>query len=187
MNMNILNPWNWFKHEESERASHGQVPVQKNAAYNMGLPSAFAPLGDFHREIDQMFDNAFRNFGLPSLFTNSNSASGAFFRPQVDISASDKAYEIVLDVPGMKEDELAIEVQGESLVVRGEKQENKEEKDKHFYRVERSYGTFQRTLALPDDADTDAISAKLKDGVLTLSIQRKKVPENKNAKRIAIS
>lgn len=187
MNLNIFNPWNWFKHEESERASPGQVPVQKSATYNAGLPSAFASLGDFHREIDQIFDNVFRNFGLPSLFANSSPVGNAFFRPQVDISASDKAYEIVLDVPGMKEDELAIEVHGDSLVVRGEKQENKEEKDKHFYRVERSYGTFQRTLALPDDANVDAISAKLKDGVLTLNILRNKVPENKNTRRIAIN
>lgn len=158
MKLTIFNPWNWFKHEDTERALSGQ-----------------------------MFDKVFSNYGLPSLFGNSNPVGNAFFRPQVDVSASEKDYEIVLDVPGMKEDELAIEVQGESLVIRGEKREDKETKDKHFYRVERSYGTFQRTLALPDDANAEEISAKLKDGVLTLNILRNKVPENKNTRRIAIS
>lgn len=180
-----LNPWNWFKHEE-EAGTSGAVPVQRSNGNTPSVSGTYAPLMDFHREVDRLFDNAFRSFGFPSLFDDSSFANESFFRPQVDISGSDNQYDITLDVPGMKQEDLSIEVQGDSLIVRGEKQENKESRDKEFYRVERSYGTFQRTLALPDDANADEISADLEDGVLTLSIPRRAV-EGKEVKRIAIN
>lgn len=101
-------------------------------------------------------------------------------------STFEKNYQITLQVPGMEVENLSIEVQGDSLLVRGEKHESKENKDKEFYRVERSYGTFQRTLALPNDANVDEIKANLIDGVLILTIPRKQV-ESKKVKRIAIN
>lgn len=180
-----INPWNWFKHEE-EAGTSGQVSVQKNNGYTPAVGGTYSPLLDFHREVDRLFDNAFRSFGFPSLFSGSPLVNESFFRPRVDIAGNEKNYEITLDVPGMKQEELTIEVQGDSLIVRGEKQESKESKDKQFYRVERSYGTFQRTLALPNDANADEINANLKDGVLTLTIPRKQV-EGKDVKRIAIN
>ena len=108
------------------------------------------------------------------------------YRPQVDVSGDEKQYEITLDVPGLSEGDLAIEVKGDVLTVRGEKEEKHEQKDKQFYRVERSYGSFLRTLSLPGDANADDILARLKDGVLTLTIPRNP-SEQADVKRISIS
>ncbi|UVW36324.1 Hsp20/alpha crystallin family protein [SAR92 clade bacterium H455] len=108
------------------------------------------------------------------------------YRPQVDISGDDKQYEIVLDAPGLSEEDLAIEVKDDVLTIKGEKEEKHEQGDKQFYRVERSYGSFQRTLSLPVDATTDGIKAKLTDGVLRLRIPRSQ-PQQSNVKHIAIS
>lgn len=177
-----FNPWNWFKHEEAEN----QITVQKSNGLYPGLSGSLNPLSEFHREVDRLFDSAFKNFGFPSLFENPAFANESFFRPQVDIAGDEKAYEISLDVPGMQQENLSIEVQGDSLIVKGEKQESSERKEKQFYRTERTYGTFQRTLALPNDANADAIQASLKDGVLRLTVPRVKV-EGKEAKRITIN
>jgi HSP20 family protein len=184
VNLQKLNPWNWFKHEE-EAGAGGSIPVRQGGTYPTALGANYSPLADFHREIDRIFDNALRGFGF-SANPTASAANGGFFRPLVDISGDENSYEIRLDVPGMAQEDLSIDVRGDSLVVRGEKHESHESQEKAYYRVERSYGSFQRTLALPDDANADEINATLKDGVLSLSIPRRQL-ENKKAKRIAIN
>ena len=89
-------------------------------------------------------------------------------------------------MPGLTEDDLSIEVKGDMLVITGEKEEKNEQTDKQFYRVERSYGVFQRTLSLPADTMSEDIHAQLKDGVLTLAIPRSRA-DQAGVKRIAIS
>ncbi len=71
------------------------------------------------------------------------------------------------------------------LIIRGEKKQEKEQKDKNFYRTERSYGSFQRTLSLPEDAAKDIIDASFKNGVLTITCPRRAVAQTP-AKRIEI-
>ena len=144
-----------------------------------------------HREMEHLFDNALHAFGMPrlgrSLLDNSlDQGDKAFYRPRLDVSGNEKQYLIELDVPGLSESDLSIEVKGDILRVQGTKEEKTETKDKQFYRVERIYGTFQRTLSLPEDADADAIQANLKDGVLELKIPRKKINDS-DVKQIAIS
>lgn len=106
--------------------------------------------------------------------------------PQIDVSGDDNRYEIELDVPDLSESDISIDVHDDVLTIKGQKEQRSENKDKHFYRVERSYGSFQRTLSLPDDANADEIKAELKKGVLRLEIPRRQVPE-KDVKRIPIS
>jgi HSP20 family protein len=72
------------------------------------------------------------------------------------------------------------------LLIKGNKQQEQEEKDKHYYRIERRYGAFERVLAIPDDGNADEISATMKHGVLTVKIPRKELPDS-SVKRIAIS
>jgi len=110
----------------------------------------------------------------------------SLYRPQIDVSGDDKHYEIKLDVPGMSESDLSIEVRDDLLLISGEKREDSEDKGKHYYRVERSYGAFQRTLALPDDANADEIDARLEKGVLRLEIPRRESSAQK-VRRIDIA
>jgi HSP20 family protein len=70
-----------------------------------------------------------------------------------------------------------VELEDNTMIIRGEKNQEKEEKDKNYYRVERSYGSFQRVLSLPEDAAKDDIQATFKNGVLTIKIPRRAMPK----------
>jgi len=187
MNLEKLKPWNWFKHEETAAAAAHQVPVTRSES-----GAAADSMLQLQQQMDRWFEEVSSSLGLPSLASNRGSLgrAGVFpagtYRPQIDVSGDDKSYEIKLDVPGMTESDLSVEVKDDVLVIRGEKQERSESKDKHYYRVERSYGGFQRTLALPDDADTDEMGARLDNGVLRLEIPRRD-SVGQDVRRIEIS
>lgn len=182
MNLEKLKPWNWFKHEDSADNVTRQVPVSRGQR----LP-AMDSLSRLHHEMDRWFDELSSAFGLPAPGRSGGDASLAgFYRPQIDVSGDANCYEIRLDVPGMDESDLSIEVKDDVLVIRGEKREQSEQKDRHYYRMERSYGAFQRTLALPDDVNSDEIGARLDKGVLRLEIPRRQNAAQ-DVRRIEIS
>ena len=191
MNLEKLKPWNWFKHEEGGNGGGQSIPVSRDRAETSAAPAAGSLLS-LHREMDRWFEDAFKSFAMPSFPSRLASTGGAgaklpgFYRPQIDICGDDNCYEIKLDTPGMTESDLTLEVRDDMLIIKGEKEERNEDKDKHYYRVERSYGSFQRTLSLPDDANADEIKANLDKGVLKLEIPRRTGSEQ-DVKRIAIS
>lgn len=183
MNIEKLKPWNWFRHETTHEVN--QIPVNKSeAGTGRHLWRQDDPFLRIHQEMDRMFDDAFRSFGLPNITARAQrdlpalGHSAGFFQPQVDISADKNQYEISVDLPGLNDVDVHLELQENILTIRGEKEEVSENEDKKFYRVERHYGSFQRTLALPDDADADAIKADMKQGVLKISIPKKETPES---------
>jgi len=186
MDIRKLAPWNWFKKEEEEAAK--AVPVHVSHTRDAGQ-GHYHPLSRIHREIDRVFDNAFRDFGLWSreierpIFPGMESD---FLKPTLDIGATDKAYTIAVEIPGVDEKDVRLELSGNALTIRGEKRQEKEDKDKNFYRVERSYGAFQRMLSLPEDADQSDIQATFKKGVLTITVPRKAMPKT-DVKRIEVS
>ena len=189
MNLENLKPWNWFKHEEHSNGKGGQIPVRRNEAEN--LPQA-GSLMTLQRDMDRWFDDAFKSFGMRSLASNLQSKGmpgiplSNIYQPQIDVSGDTNCYEINLEVPGLSESDLSLEMKDDVLTIKGQKEERSEDKDKHYYRVERSYGSFQRTLALPDDAIGDEIKANLDKGVLRLEIPRRET-SNKEVKRISIN
>ena len=191
MNLEKLKPWNWFKHEEAEGGSGHAVPVSRRQSDN-SPKSREQSLLSLHRDMDRWFEDAFKSFAMPAFpsslaSTGKGAAKGpGFYRPQIDVCGDENCYEISLDVPGLNESDLTLEVKDDLLMIKGEKEERSEDKDKHYYRVERSYGAFQRTLSLPDDADSDKITANLDKGVLRLKIPRS-ATEDKAVKRISIS
>lgn len=204
MDIEKLKPWNWFKHEDD---SAHQIPVSKNDALGessseskqLATPQnqAVGSLMQLHNEMDRLFDDVWRSFGMSSgsrlarpasIFNNSlfdHSILGDY-RAKLDVSGSEKEYEVSIDLPGLSEDDIQIELNGNTLVVKGQKEEKNESKDKQYYRVERSVGSFQRTLSLPEDANRDEISANMKNGLLAIQIPRKALPKD-DVKRISIS
>ncbi|TNC79767.1 MAG: heat-shock protein Hsp20 [Oleiphilus sp.] len=195
MNLEKLKPWNWFKHEEPERVYGGsQIPVTKTELERPDVHSGTSALQQLHKDMDRLFDQVFSGFGLPGLRTGQylsglGGAPGSLLSqvmPQIDICGDEKQYDISLDVPGFKQDDIAIELDGEVLRIRGEVEQKSETKDKHYYRAERRVGSFQRTLALPEDANAEDITATLNDGVLHLSMPRRASPE-RDVKKISIS
>ena len=189
MNLQQLNPWNWFAHEEANKTS--TIPVKRNPekTEEKTAPNATHPMLQLHREIDRLFDDAFRGFSLPSFnarWPDDGIFSAAGFQAKLNVASDDKAYHISLEAPGLTEKDITLELNKGVLSIRGEKKEESETKDRHYYRVERSYGSFQRVLALPDDCDQGSINASMKNGVLDISVARKALPASET-KRIPIN
>ena len=186
MDIKKLAPWNWFRKEDESTGS--VIPVKQNDLRYSGEDSHVShPLAQLHREMDRIFENAVRGFGISNLrpdFSWPLTTSG-LLKPHVDIGATDKEYAITIEVPGVDKKDVKVEISNDTLIIRGEKKQEKEEKNQDFYRVERSYGSFQRILDLPDDADQSGIAATFKKGILTVKMPRKSSPKS-DVKRIEI-
>lgn len=174
MKLDKLIPWNWFKREEERE--RGLLPVRRD--WDWGWPE---PIANIHREIDRLFDEITRSFGLPvarwdRLLAPVTQAQ-EWFKPSVEIAATDTEYTVNVELPGVNEKDISVELSGDTLRISGEKKQEKEEKTKNYYRSERAYGSFERLLTLPEDADPQGISAQFKNGVLRVTIPRKSQPQ----------
>jgi HSP20 family protein len=107
------------------------------------------------------------------------------FIPAVNTREADDAYYIEVDLPGVKKEDISINVDDNVLTISGERKIEEERKDEEFYRVESVYGKFERSFTLPEDVDADKIEAEVKDGVLTIRIPKAQVVE-KAPKKIEI-
>lgn len=96
-----------------------------------------------------------------------------WFAPRSDASAAADCYEICLELPGVKADDIEVSLHDGSLTVRGEKRFEREEKGRTYFFSEREYGAFQRSFRLPADAEGDNIAADFQDGVLTIRVPKK--------------
>jgi HSP20 family protein len=99
----------------------------------------------------------------------------ADFAPSVDVHEDKDALVITAELPGFKREQVEISLDGEILTLKGERKFEREEKDRKYHRVERSYGTFVRSFQLPSNIDADKASAQLTDGVLTLRLPKKDI------------
>jgi len=133
----------------------------------------------FRSEMDRLFDRFGGGFGMPAFRQMFDlepawrgESSFTFTTPDVDMTEDDKAYTITAELPGLEQKNIDVAVSGNMLTLKGEKQCEKEEKDKDHYMSERAYGSFQRSLALPDGVDRDKIAADLSKGVLTITLPK---------------
>ena len=183
-------PWNWFRKEEEKEGGSSLPFLQRNEEEKKRrLPSLYSgdnPLANIHREIDRMFENAFDQFGtrLPRFSSSHRDRGGSLLKPQVDIRENKKEYNIAVEVPGVEEDDIRLELADDTLIISGEKKQETEEKDENYEWVERSYGSFQRMLSLPEDASESDIEAKFKKGVLTITIPRKQEEKAEEDRRV---
>ncbi len=108
--------------------------------------------------------------------------------PIVDISETDAAYVIKGEIPGVKKEDVKVTIEDGMLTMRGERKQEKEDKDEKYHRIERSYGSFMRSFRLPDDADESAIKAEFKDGLICVTLPKSEQAKNKpKAIEVAIS
>jgi len=176
MELKKFDPRNWVKHEEHSLGRDRSMPTW----HSTDQEGFLNPVMQLQRDLERLFDDTFRGFGLPSLRERSfRSVNDDFLNPCVDIAADDKVYTITVEVPGVNEKDVELDLSDDMLIIKGTKKQEKEDKDKgkEFYRVERSYGEFQRTLSLPEDALRENIDASFKDGILTVTIPRKALPK----------
>jgi HSP20 family protein len=94
------------------------------------------------------------------------------FLPEVNMTETDKAVEVTVELPGMKPEEVKVELHDGALWIMGEKKEEKEEKGKTFHRMERRTGAFRRVMPLPVEVEADKVDARFHDGVLTIALPK---------------
>jgi HSP20 family protein len=127
----------------------------------------------FSREIDRVFDAFF-----------GQTDQGRRWVPPVDLVEAEDHFVLRADLPGLSEGDVNIEVQDGTLTISGERKAEHEQREKGWYRIERSFGRFSRSLSLPDGVDPDGIKASFTHGVLEVRIPK---PEERKPRRIAIS
>ena len=167
----------------AETATKVPVETETKAAPAM-REEPWAPLEALRREVDHLFDD-FRMgkwrlpFGRRSAFEMAWPRAEAFrVAPAMDMAEKDDAYEISAELPGMDEKNVEVKVSNGMLIIRGEKCEEKEEREKEFYLSERRFGSFQRSFQLPAGVDADKIDATFTKGVLTV-----RLPKTEEAKQ----
>jgi len=131
------------------------------------------PFSLLQQEIDRLFEGVTRN--IPGFATST--------MPSMDISETDKAIEITAELPGLEKKDVELNVADNLLTIRGEKKNEREEKNKDYHLVERSYGSFSRSVELPAGVKIEDISAEIANGVLKVTVQK---PAPKQTKQIEI-
>jgi HSP20 family protein len=139
--------------------------------------SVASPFMSLQREIDRLFEDFSR--GFPTIAGNGATA----LMPSMDVTETDKEIEITAELPGLEEKDIQINVADNILTIRGEKKAEKEQKDKNYRLVERSYGSFERTLELPEGVNADAIKANISKGLLKVTVPK---PAPTQAKKIEV-
>jgi HSP20 family protein len=132
-----------------------------------GIARADNPFISLQNEIDRLFDDFTR--GFPAF---GNGMTTNVTLPSIDVAETDKEIEITAELPGLEEKDVQINVADNILTIRGEKKAEKEQKDKNYRLVERSYGSFERSLELPEGIDADAIKANIDKGVLKVTVPK---------------
>ena len=139
------------------------------------------PVLTFQQEMNRLFDDFFGRSALEPF--------GAFgqdwdtFSPRVDVSETDSEIVVSAELPGLDDEDIEVNLARGLLTISGEKKQEKEKKGRNYYRVERSYGSFQRSVALPAEVDTSKVDAVFKKGVLTVTLPKK---GGKTHKRISV-
>ena len=144
----------------------------------------------FRSEMDRLLDRFGGGFGFPSLrrmfdIEPAWRSSFTFSTPAIDMSEDEKAYKISAELPGIDAKDIDVSVSGDMLVLKGEKRQEKEEKDKNYHFSERSYGSFQRAFELPESVDRNKVAADFSKGVLTVTLP-KTAEAQRPAKKIEV-
>jgi HSP20 family protein len=128
----------------------------------------------FSRDVDRLFD---------AFFGPTDREQGRRWVPPVDLVEAEDHFVLKADLPGLSEADVSIEVQDGTLTISGERSAEHESHERGWYRIERSFGSFNRSLTLPDGVDADAISARFDRGVLEVRIPK---PEERKPRRVEI-
>jgi len=127
----------------------------------------FADLVDFRDEMNRFFDRFFGRTPMRRVRRGEE-----FFSPLVDLYETPSELVAKVELPGMKKEEIEVSVVGDTLTLKGERKRESEVKEENFYRMERSYGTFQRSLTLPNPVDASKVKATYKDGILEVRVPK---------------
>ena len=155
------------------------IPIGRNREVAQHDTNPFVSL---QREIDRLFEDFGRGFPAfgPSFGPREGSRD---LMPAIDVTETDGVIEITAELPGLEDKDVQINVTDNLLTIRGEKKNEREEKNKDYHLVERSYGSFSRSVELPSGVKAEDISAEIANGVLKVTVTK---PAPKQTKQIEI-
>jgi HSP20 family protein len=138
------------------------------------------PFRGFRTQLDTLFEDWFGR------------SMGGTLAPRIDVSETGKDLTLTVELPGVEEKDVDVSLSGNQLTIKGEKksehEDKKDEEERVFHRVERSYGAFQRTMTVPFDVEPDKVSAQFKDGVLTITLPKpQEAVDRPQARRIQVT
>jgi len=165
MTLKELVPWRWggLRHwEEME---------------DRPFESFRREIDTLHREMDRIFDDFWRVGRRPMMMPESRRLGEVM--PLVDETEDEKAYHVRIELPGMDKEDVDIVLAEGMLTIRGEKKREEEEKGKDFYRKERSFGAFRRTLPVPGSVDESRIEASFDKGILKIELPKTEEAQKK--------
>jgi HSP20 family protein len=138
-------------------------------------------MNDFRRSFELL------NTMLKSFDTETEKSEEEFdFVPAVNTRETENAYHLEVDLPGVKKEDIKVDIEEDKLVISGEKKLKNELKEDNYYKVESYYGTFKRSFAIPKEADVENIHAELKDGVLEVVIPKMEQAKLEKTKRVEV-
>jgi HSP20 family protein len=157
--------------EEAERSS-------RSASLQRAADESFSALGAFHSDMNRWFDRIVADFfgsgllpwGAWTEATRSVGGSNRAFWPELEVHHRADRLAIRVDLPGLQKDDIAVEVRGNELSISGQRRHQSEQREGWYYRAERSYGSFCRSLRLPEGAKPDTASATFENGVLEIEM-----------------
>ena len=162
----------------AEVATRLPIKTEKIAAEPAVPGRGWTTFDNLRREIDRVFDSFHTGwrfpFGRPGFDLDRSLSRDASFAivPAVDVVEKAAAYEITAELPGMDDKDIELKLANGTLTIKGEKKDEKEEKEKDYYLCERHYGAFQRSFRVPDGVDADKIAANFTKGVLTVTLPK---------------
>jgi HSP20 family protein len=132
--------------------------------------------------LQNRLNSIFNDFAGPNGELQNENLSTGYFVPPVDIYEDAHQLVLKLDVPGISQEDLQINLENQTLTVKGERKLVKDEKEENFHRIERRYGSFVRSFTLPATMDTESAQATYENGVLSVTLQKKEAAKPKQVK-----
>jgi len=128
------------------------------------------PMLAFQQQMNRMFDDVFRGWGIEPFGT----ARGGLemFSPRVDVTETERKIKVSAELPGLGEEDVDVSLSRNVLTIRGEKRQERERRGENFLRSERSYGSFTRQIPLPAEVYPDEVDAVFRNGVLTVTLPK---------------
>jgi HSP20 family protein len=139
-----------------------------------------APATTFQQQMNRLFDDFVEGFDLGP-FGKSGGADFATL-PKIDVAETDSDLQVTAELPGMKEEDIEVTLSEGHLVIRGEKKAEKEDKTKNYHRIERSYGSFHRSIPLSAEIDEQKVDASFENGVLKIVLPKTATTANAEKK-----
>ena len=140
------------------------------------------PFLSLHREMNRLFDDVLRgSFSVPS--REGQGGQGGTLMPHIDVSETEKELKIRAELPGVTEKDVEVTLNDDVLTIRGEKKIERTSEQENYHFVERSYGTFQRSLRVPYPVEPDQVQARFEHGVLTVTLPKS---EQQRSRRIQV-